>query len=90
MIDIGKKKLFTFCIMLENVHLFAFAFKVCKKCYYGQKKIFVKNINMGIINKQNFMLISNLLMPAFRMPLLKVKSKKPGKNAQKRKYSNFA
>ncbi len=35
MIDIGKKSLFTFCKMFENVQFFfAFAFKVCKKCYY--------------------------------------------------------
>jgi hypothetical protein len=54
-----------------------------------QKKIFFKNINMGI-KKRNFMLISNLLMRAFRNTLNKVKSKKPRKYAQKRKYSKFA
>jgi hypothetical protein len=30
-----------------------------------QKKFFLQNINMGIKNTQNFMLISNSLMPAF-------------------------
>jgi hypothetical protein len=31
-----------------------------------QKIVFLQNINMGIRKTQNFMLISNLLMPAFR------------------------
>jgi hypothetical protein len=48
MIDISKKITFTFCKMFENVQFFAFAFKVCKKCYYDPKKFFVKNMNMGI------------------------------------------
>jgi hypothetical protein len=45
---------------------FAFAFKVCKKCYYDPKICFLKNIIMGIKKIQNFMLISNSLMLAFR------------------------
>jgi hypothetical protein len=49
-----------------------------------QKKFILKNINMGSKKTQNFMLISNSLMP-----LTKVKSKNPQKNAQKRKYSKF-
>jgi hypothetical protein len=48
---------------------------------------FLQNINMGIKNTQNFMLISNSLS---EMPLTKVKIKKPRKNAQKRKNSKFA
>jgi hypothetical protein len=44
---------------------FAFAFKVRKKCYYDPKNFFMENINMGIKKTQNYMLISNLLMPAF-------------------------
>jgi hypothetical protein len=63
-IDIGKKITFYF---LQNVWkcavFFAFAFKVCKKCYYDPKKNFLKNIIMGIKKTQNFMLISNSLMP---------------------------
>ncbi len=63
-IDIGKKITFYF---LQNVWkctvFFAFAFKVCKKCYYDPKKFFLKNIIMGIKKTQNFMLISNSLMP---------------------------
>ncbi len=42
---------------------FAFALKVCKKCYYDPKHFFRQNINMGIKIIKNFMLISNLLMP---------------------------
>ncbi len=35
--------------MFENVQFFfAFAFKVCKKCYYDPKFFFLKNIIMGI------------------------------------------
>ncbi len=67
MIDIGKKITFYF---LQNVRkctvFFAFAFKVSKKCYYDPKKFFLENIIMGIKKTQNFMLISNSLMPAFR------------------------
>ncbi len=41
---------------LQNVWkctvFFTFAFKVCKKCYYDPKNIFVKNINMGIKNRK--------------------------------------
>jgi hypothetical protein len=61
MIDIGKKITFTFCKMFENVHFFAFAFKVCKKCYYDLKNIFLEKYQYGYT--QNFMLISNSLMP---------------------------
>jgi hypothetical protein len=43
---------------------FAFAFKVCKNCYYEPKEI-------------------------SKMPLMKVKSKKTRKYAQKRKYSKL-
>ncbi len=53
MIDIDKKITFYF---LQNVwkctDFFAFAFKVCKKCYYDPKKFFLKNINTGIKNAE--------------------------------------
>jgi hypothetical protein len=45
---------------------FAFAIKVCKKCYYDPNIFFLKIINMGIKKTQNFMLILNSLMPAFK------------------------
>ncbi len=85
MIDIGKKNFLIFAKCLKMYSFFAFAFKVCKQCYYDPKKMFLKNINMGIKKTQNFMLIS-----ISEMPLTKVKSKKPRKNVQKRKYSKFA
>jgi hypothetical protein len=49
--------------------MFSF-FRICilrlqKSAIMTQKIFFLKNINMGI----NFMLISNLLMPAFRNAL---------------------
>jgi hypothetical protein len=57
MIDIGKKITSYFCKIFENVPLSAIM---------TQKKFFWKNINMGIKKTQNFKLISNLLLPAFR------------------------
>ncbi len=64
MIDIGKKITFYF---LQNVWkctvFFAFAFKVCKKCYYDPKKLLLENINMGNQKTQNFVPISKTLMP---------------------------
>jgi hypothetical protein len=41
-----------------------------------QKNFFVKNINIGIKIMQNFMLISNSLMPAFRNAPKKARAKK--------------
>jgi hypothetical protein len=55
---------------------FAFAFKVCKKCYYDPKNLFLEKVQYGYQKNAE-------------MPLTKVKSKKPRKNAQKRKYSKF-
>jgi hypothetical protein len=52
--------LFEKCLKMYS--FFAFAFKVCKKCYYDPKIFFLRNINMGIKITQNFMLISNSLM----------------------------
>jgi hypothetical protein len=40
-------------------------FKIAKSAIMTQKIFFLKNINMGIKNTQNFMLISNSLMLAF-------------------------
>jgi len=52
--------------MFENVQFFSHLhFKIAKSAIMTQKKFFLKNINMGIKKTQNFMLISNLLMPAF-------------------------
>jgi hypothetical protein len=48
MIDIGKKKLFTFCKMFENVQFFShLPLKYAKSADMTQKKFFLKNINMG-------------------------------------------
>jgi hypothetical protein len=67
MIDIGKKITFYFlqnvrkCTFFSHLHL-----KYAKSAIMTQKKFFFKNIIMGIKKTQNFMLISNSLMPAFR------------------------
>jgi hypothetical protein len=38
---------------LKMCSFFAFAFKVCKKCYYDPNHFFVKNTNMGISKKNH-------------------------------------
>ncbi len=84
MIDIGKKITFYF---MQNVWkctvFFAFRIKVCKKCYYEPKNFFLEKYQYGYQKNAEFYADS-------KMPLTKVKSKKPRKNAQKRKYSKFA
>ncbi len=53
--------------MLENVQFFSHLhFEIAKSAIMTKKNFFLKNINMGIKKTQNFMLISNLLMPASR------------------------
>jgi hypothetical protein len=53
--------------MFENVPFFSHLhFKIAESAIMTQKKFFFININMGNKNTQNFMLISNLLVPAFR------------------------
>ncbi len=53
--------------MFEDVQFFSHLhFKIAKSAITTQKFIFLKIINMGIKKTQNFMLISNSLMPAFR------------------------
>jgi hypothetical protein len=61
MIDIGKKIIFYFCKMFENVQFFRICiFKMAKKsAIMTQNCFFLKNINVGIKKTQNFMLISN-------------------------------
>ncbi len=67
MIDISKEITF---YGLKNVwkctvfsHL---QFKVCKKCYYDPKLFFREKFHYGYQQTLNFMLISNLLIPAFK------------------------
>ncbi len=80
-IDIGKKITFYFLqIFWKCTVFFAFAFKVCKKCYYDPKNFFLKNIIMGIKKTQNFVLISNSLMPTETNALKKARAKN---------YANF-
>ncbi len=53
--------------MFENVQFFSHLhLKYAKSAIMTPKKFFLKNSNMGIKKTQNFMLISNSLMPAFR------------------------
>ena len=52
--------------MFENVQFFSYLhFKIAKSAIMTQKTFFLKNINMGIKKTQNFMLISDLLMPTY-------------------------
>jgi hypothetical protein len=63
MIDIGKKITFYFlqnvwkCTVCSHLHL-----KYAESAIMTQKNLFLKSINM-VSKKQNFMLISNTLMP---------------------------
>ena len=53
--------------MFENVQFFSHLhLKYAKSAIMTQKIFFLKNIIMGIQKTQNFMLILNSLMPAFR------------------------
>ncbi len=53
--------------MFENVQFFSHLhLKYAKSTIMTQKIFFLKNIIMGIKKTQNFMLISNSLMPVFR------------------------
>jgi hypothetical protein len=50
--------------MFENVQFFSHLhFKIAKSAIMTPKNFSLKNINMGIKKTQNFMLISNSLMP---------------------------
>jgi hypothetical protein len=40
--------------MFDNVQFFAFAFKVCKKCYNDPKIFVPENFNMGIKKRRFF------------------------------------
>jgi hypothetical protein len=53
--------------MFENVQFFSHLhLKYAKSAIMTQKIFFLKNIKMGTKKTQNFMLISNSLVPAFR------------------------
>jgi hypothetical protein len=86
MIDIGKQiPFYFFAKCLKCTVFWAFAFQVCKKCYYDPKKFIREKYQCGYKKTQNFMLISNSLTTAFKNAPKKVKSKKPQKM---RKHEN--
>ena len=58
-----KNNFLLFAKCLKMYSFFAFAFKVCKKCYYDPKIFFLEKYQYGYQKTQNFMLISNSLMP---------------------------
>ncbi len=91
MIDIGKKITFYFlqnvwkCIVFSNLH-----FKIAKSAIMTQK-FFSWKISIWISKKRRILCWFQICWCRLsEMPLTKVKSKKPPKNAQKRKYSKFA
>jgi hypothetical protein len=89
LIDNGKKITFYF---LQNVckctDFFAFAFKVCKKCYYDPKKIFSKNINMGIKKRIILCWFQIRWCRLSEMPLKKLKAKNHEKMHKNENTSN--
>ncbi len=72
--------------MFENVQFFShFHLKYEKNAIMTPKIFFLKNIKINIKNYQNFMLISNSLMPAFRNAPNKSKKQKTTKKCTKTK-----
>jgi hypothetical protein len=71
----ARKNIFTFCKMFENVQFFS--------------HLHLKYAKSAIMTQKNFFLKVSIWVSIWlsEMPLTKVKSKKPQKNAQKRKYS---
>ncbi len=64
-----KNNFLLFAKMFENVKFFSHLhLKYAKSAIMTQKKIFLKNIIMGIKKTQNFMLISNLMPDARNAP----------------------
>ena len=90
MVDIGKKITFFF---LQNVWkctvFFAFAFKECKKCYYDPKFFFLEKYQDGYQKSQNFMLISNSLMPTQTKALKKKLEPKNHANFENFRFCAF-
>ena len=76
--------------MFKNVQFFSHLHLKYAKSAVMTQTFFLEKYQYGYQKTQNFMLISNSLMPAFRNAHKKVKSKKPRKNALKPKYSKFA
>ncbi len=67
LIDIGKKITFYFLQNVWNVQFFRICILRLQKVLLWPNNFFLKkNINVGIKKTQNFLLISNSLMPAFR------------------------
>ncbi len=80
-IDIGKKITFYF---LQNVWkctvFFAFAFKVCKKCYYDPKKFFLEKYHYGYQKRRILCWFQIRWCRLKQMPLKKLEPKN---------YANF-
>jgi hypothetical protein len=77
--------------MFENAQFFSHLhFKIAKSAIMTQKFFFLKNIIMGIKKRRILCWFQICCCRLSEIHLTKVKSKKPRKNAQKRKYSKFA
>ncbi len=86
-----QKITFYFFIMFKNVQFFSHLhFKIAKSAIMTQTFFFLKNSNLGIKKRRILCWFQIRWCQLSEMPLTKVKSKKPRKNAQKRKYSKFA
>jgi hypothetical protein len=76
-IDIGKKITFYF---LQNVWkctvFFAFAFKVCKKCYYDPQKFFLEKYHYGYPKRRILCWFQIRWCRLKQMPLEKARAKK--------------
>jgi hypothetical protein len=66
--------------MFENV-FFAFAFKVCKKCYYDPKKFFLEKYHYGYQKNAEFYADFNFVDADL--------NKSPYKKLEPKNYANF-
>jgi hypothetical protein len=67
MIDISKKNNFLLLAKCLKIYsFFAFAFKVCKKCYYNPKQIFLEKYHNGYRKNAEFYSDFKFVDAAFR------------------------
>ncbi len=73
-----KNNFLLFANCLKMYSFFAFAFKVCKMCYYDPKIFFFKNINMGIKKRRILCWFQIRWCRLKKMPSKKARAKQLG------------
>ncbi len=72
--------MYSFCVL---------AFKICKKCFYDPKNICLLKSQYEYQETQNFMLVSNFLIPAFKNTHKKCYAKKTRKTHRNENTQNL-